>query len=66
MQIKRTMTWYCKSIRMVQIWNTDNTNAGECVEKQKFSFIVGGNAKSTAILGHSLEIPYKTRHSLTI
>lgn len=39
------MTHYHTPIRMVEIWNTDNTNAGMDVESQLVSFIAGGNEK---------------------
>lgn len=33
-----------------------NPNAGEDVEQQELSFIIGGNAKCTATLGDSLAV----------
>ena len=37
--------------RMVKIWNTNTTNAGEDLEQQELSFIAGGNGKRYSHFG---------------
>ena len=41
----KTMRYHHTPIRMTQIWNTDNTNAGKDMEQEELPFIAGGNAK---------------------
>lgn len=41
-------------------------DAGEDVEQQELSFVVGGNEKGTATLEDKLVVSYKTKHVLTI
>ena len=43
--IKTTMRHHYILPRMVKIWNTNTTNAGEDLEQQELSFIAGGNGK---------------------
>ena len=42
------------------------SNTGKDVEKQEIFFIVGGNTKWYSHCEDSLEIPYKTKYTLTI
>ena len=44
MQIKTTMRYHLKQIRMAAIKSLYTINAGECTEKREPSYIVGRNA----------------------
>ena len=43
MQIKTTMRYHLKRVRMAIIKNLQTINAGEAVEKRQLSYTVGGN-----------------------
>ena len=56
MQMKTTtISHYTKS-------NTDDTAAGEDVERQELSFVAGGMQNGTAILEDWLAVSHKTKH----
>ena len=58
MQMKTTtISHYTKS-------NTDDTAAGEDVERQELSFVAGGMQNGTAILEDWLAVSHKTTHGL--
>ena len=55
-QIKTTMRYHYRPVRMAAIQSLQAINAGEGVEKREPSYTVGGNANSTATMENSVEI----------
>lgn len=63
MQSKATMRYHYILTRMLQIQNTDNTNAAEDVKQEELSFTAGGVQGGTATVEDSLVISFKAKHS---
>ena len=66
MQIKTTMKYHYTPTRKGKIQNTDTTNADEDVEWQNCHILLVGMQNGTTTLEDSLEITYKTKHTLTM
>jgi hypothetical protein len=63
MQIKTTLRFHLKPVKIAKIKNSQvTTDAGENVEKEEHSFIVGGIVSTLEI---SLAVPQKIGHSTT-
>ena len=62
-QIKTTMRCHYAPIRMAKIWKTVTPNAGQDVEQQKLSWLVGMQ-DGTVTLEDSLLVYYETKYTL--
>ena len=62
----KTTRYHCIPIRMANIQNTDNTKCWQGCGATGFSFIPGASAKWYGHSEDSLEISYKSKHTLTV
>ena len=63
-QVKITMRYHYAPTRVTKFKTVTPPKAGEDIEQQELSFVVGGSGAAT--LEDSLTISYKTEHTITI